>query len=82
LTQTRTIHIARELANYYKFDYMYWLVILYCGHRYFQFRIFNFSIDEIEYRTFKMIPIPQQPLYSLRFLTCFKYDLLVSEVLF
>jgi len=33
--QNRSFRIAREILNFYKLDDLYWLGILYCGHRYF-----------------------------------------------
>jgi len=35
LMENRRFWIASELAKFYKLDDLYWLVILYCGNRYF-----------------------------------------------
>jgi len=82
MIETRSFRIARALANFYKLNDLYWLAILYCGDRYFQFRIFSLPMKEIDYPESTMVPVPQLPLSSSRFLTCFESELLVSEVIF
>jgi len=80
--QNRSFRIAREISNFYKLDDLYWLGILYCGHRYFQIRIFNLAMKEIDYPAPRLVPNPQRPLSSSRFFTCFKSKLLLPQVLF
>jgi len=58
LMENRKFRIANELAKFYKLDDLYWLVILYCGNRYFQFRIFSLPMEEINYPTPNMVPMP------------------------
>jgi len=70
LMQNRTFRITSEHAKFYKLDDLYWLVILYCGNRYFQFRIFSLPMEEIHYPAPNMVPILQRPLSSSRFMTC------------
>ena len=82
LMENHKFQIASELAKFYKLDDLYWLVILYCGNRYFQFRIFSLPMEEIYYPAPNMVPMPQRTLSSSRFMTCFKSEILVSEVLF
>ncbi|QCD92702.1 hypothetical protein DEO72_LG5g770 [Vigna unguiculata] len=79
--ESRSFRIARELANFYKLNDLYWLAILYCGDRYFQFHIFSLPMKEIDYPASTMVPIPQQPLSSSRLLTCFESELLVFEII-
>jgi len=80
--QNRSFRIAREISNFYNLDDLYWLGILYCGHCYFQIRIFSLAMKEIEYPAPRLLPNPQQPLSSSRFFTCFKSELLLPQVYF
>ena len=82
LMENRRFRIASELAKFYKLNDLYWLVILYRGNRYFQFRIFSLPMEEIYYLAPNMVPMLQRTLPSSRFMTCFKSEILVSEVLF
>jgi len=82
LMENRKFRIASELAKFYKLDDLYWLVIIYYGNRYFQFRIFSLPMEEIYYPAPNMVPMPQHTLSSSRFMTCFRFEILVSEVLF
>ncbi|QCD99150.1 hypothetical protein DEO72_LG7g431 [Vigna unguiculata] len=77
--QNRSFRIAREISNFYKLDDLYWLGILYCGHRYFQIRIFSLAMKEIDYPAPRLVPNPQRPLSSSRFFTCFKSELLLPQ---
>jgi len=78
LMENHRFRITSELAKFYKLDDLYWLVILYCGNQYFQFRIFSLPMEEIYYPTPNMVSIPQRTLSSSRFMTCFKSEILVS----
>ncbi|QCD95974.1 hypothetical protein DEO72_LG6g672 [Vigna unguiculata] len=79
LMENRKFRIASELAKFYKLDDLYWLVIIYYGNRYFQFRIFSLPMEEIYYPAPNMVPMPQHTLSSSRFMTCFRFEILVSE---